>query len=38
MAAAVLAAALVIPTQTSPIPLFGSTDGPGPSAYIGRYY
>lgn len=38
MGAAVLAAALVIPTQSSPIPLFGSTDGPGMSAYLGRYY
>ena len=39
MGAAVLAAALLVPAaQPSPIPLFGSTDGPGPSRYIGRYY
>lgn len=39
MGAAVLAAALTLsPVMPSPIPLFGSTDGPAPSRYIGRFY
>ena len=39
MGAAVLAAALTLaPASDTPIRLFGSSDGPAPSAYTGRYY